>query len=269
MPPASVPAQSVLPSTPCRRDCWRRLPLALALVGGSSAVLAAHPLQTEDTGTQGAGNVELENGSTFQRTREGHVAMYQLQASLGATADLDLIVQPAWLRQRTSDGATASGPGDTNVDAKWRYFGASPLTLAIRAGGTVTTASRGLGIGGHRPALHAVLVATLDLAPLSLHVNVGDTREPSGTGLRGHVPFVSSAALYALDERWMLCGELAASRDPDPRVVPWSASVLAGVIRTLRPGLDLDAGWQSNVWASSAAPHSRQWLVGLTWRFAP
>ena len=40
----------------------RPAPLALTIAAGllSASAWAAHPLQTEDTGTQGSGNVEIE-----------------------------------------------------------------------------------------------------------------------------------------------------------------------------------------------------------------
>ena len=46
-------------------------------------------------------------------------------------------------------------------------------------------------------------------------------------------------------------------------VVP--GSVLAGAIWTVRPGLDLDLGYQRSF---SAQPVDRQWMAGLTYRFS-
>src|SRR5690242_6130420 len=77
---------------------------------------AAHPLQTEDTGTQGTGNIEIENG--LQRARSGpdSVIVYQPQVSLGLSTTFDAIVQPSFVSWRTRGpgGPDASGLGDTN-----------------------------------------------------------------------------------------------------------------------------------------------------------
>src|SRR3954469_13439113 len=69
---------------------------ALVLAVAAPASFAAHPLQTEDTATQGVGNLEVENG--LQRTHFASIPQttYQPQLSLGLAATLDAIVQPAW-----------------------------------------------------------------------------------------------------------------------------------------------------------------------------
>ena len=61
----------------------------------SRAAFAAHPLQTEDTGTQGPGNVEIENGFSRARSGSSTLAVYQPQLSLGLATPFDAIVQPS------------------------------------------------------------------------------------------------------------------------------------------------------------------------------
>ena len=80
---------------------------------------------TEDTGTQGTGNFELELG--FAQARDGGTRALEFgpQLSYGALYNLDLIVRPTWLYVRggAADGTT-QGFGDTGFDFKWRLSGA-------------------------------------------------------------------------------------------------------------------------------------------------
>jgi len=95
---------------------WRRATSAAAVLTVSVLAHAAHPLDTEDTATQGAGNIELENGFVRGRAAGVVTSGYQLQGSLGRTATLDLILQPSWVRQRRGVEPGRSGFGDTNLD---------------------------------------------------------------------------------------------------------------------------------------------------------
>ena len=239
------------------------LPLVLCLL--APAAFAAHPLQTEDTGTQGAGNVEIENGFASARFDSTTLTTYQPQVSVGLAPTVDAIVQPslAWLQAPSR--RAVSGAGDTNVDGKWRFRGSDPWSLAIRAGVQAPTSQKGLGLPPGRWAEHALLVATWDDAPTTVHANVGVTHLPRAAGTRETVGHLSAALMQALDERLILTVDGELDQDPDPHRHAWPGSVLAGAIWTARPGLDLDVGWQRSV---DARPVNRQWMAGLTYRFA-
>jgi len=235
----------------------------IAFVG---AAQAAHPLQTEDTGTQGAGNIELENGLSWSRAGASKSFAYQPQVSYGLTPTLDLIVQPSWLRIRDESKATLRGFGDTNVDGKWRFFGDAPLSFAVRAGVTIATSQGDLGIAHGEAAAHAVLVTTYDAAPFTVHGNLGLTQIPSGTGERRRIGRVSAALMWAASEALTLTVDGGAESNADPTRSTWPATLLVGAIYTIRPGLDVDIGYQSSVRTSVTI---REWLAGITYRFAP
>jgi len=241
--------------------------LAAALAGASGA-RAAHPIQTEDTGTQGAGNLELENGFSRERDADARgtvVAAWQPQLSIGLAPTLDAIVQPAWVSRRARGADTAAGTGDTNLDAKWRFYGADPWSLAVRAGLELPTARAGLGLAHGRLGEHALLAATWDAAPTTVHVNAGASHALAGPGVRATAVVVSAAVLQAIDERLLVTVDGQFTQDPSPARRAWPGDVLAGAIWTLRPGLDVDLGYEAGI---NARPSSRSWLAGLTWRFA-
>jgi hypothetical protein len=235
----------------------------LAALGLAGAAHAAHPLATEDTGTQGAGNVEFENGLSRARSGGTRVVAYQPQLSYGSLPALDVIVQPVWLSSKADGAGTVRGLGDTNVDVKWRFSGAAPLSLGVRAGVMFATSQHGLGLPHGDVSPHALLVATYDAAPYAVHGNVGVTYNPQNSGSREWVGRVSGALMWAGSEQLTLTAEVEAQANADPARKAWQGAWLAGVIYTIRPGLDLDGGFQG----LGGSLRGRTWLVGVTYRF--
>ncbi|MDY0747849.1 hypothetical protein SNE35_25325 [Paucibacter sp. R3-3] len=230
---------------------------------------AAHPLQTEDTGTQGEGNLELENGLDRARNRDGSRDFsYQPQLSWGLTPEVDLIVQPSWLAHRDpAGGPTHRAAGDTNLDAKWRFYGSAPWSLAVRAGVTLATSGQDLGQPKGTVGAHGLLALTLDAAPLTAHFNVGAAENPNDVGQRRRIASTSVALMWQASDALILTMDGSLQSNPDPFRKAWPGLLLGGVIWTVRPGLDLDVGWQKSY--GPAQPARRDLLMGLTWRFAP
>ncbi|HEX5122215.1 MAG TPA: hypothetical protein VFV97_03130, partial [Rhodanobacteraceae bacterium] len=85
----------------------------------SGNAIAGHPMLTEDTGTQGTGNAELELGYSWASDSGNRSFLFQPQLSYGASPTLDVIVQPSWY-SNDINGDSVRGAGDTNLDFKWR-----------------------------------------------------------------------------------------------------------------------------------------------------
>jgi Putative MetA-pathway of phenol degradation len=227
---------------------------------------AAHPLLTEDTGTQGAGNAELEHGLSWTREGSERSFAFQPQLSYGLFATFDVIAQPSWLSIKSPGTGTRRGFGDTALDAKWRFYGDAPLSLAVRAGLLLPTSERELGLPHGTTSAHALLVATVDAVPWTFHGNLGYVRNPNAPGLRREAGHASAAAMFAVNERWTLTVDAGIDSNSDPVRSDWQGIVLGGVIYTVRPGLDVDIGFQQGLHRDAA---SKQWLLGLTYRWAP
>jgi len=233
----------------------------LLLSSLNGAALAAHPLQTEDTGTQGKGNIEVENGLSWTRAAGATAFVFQPQLSYGLTPELDLIAQPTWTRQPGLRGFS-----DTNLDVKWRFFGAAPWSLGLRAGAALPTGDSRLGLPHGTASAHGLLVATYDEQPFTLHANVGMDRNPASAGMRRNIYRASAALMWAAREGLIWTLDAGTSSDPDPGRRAWPATLLGGVIYTVNAGLDVDLGYQVS---TGARPSTRQVLMGLTFRFAP
>lgn len=229
-----------------------------------TSVFAGHPMLSEDTGTQGKSNWELELGYAWIQSSADRSFLFQPQLSYGASPTLDLIVQPSWT---TVDGAPGRvrGLGDTNLDAKWRFYGAAPWSIGIRAGLELPTAQRGLGLPNGNVSPHAILVATVDLTPFAFDANLGYSYVPGDARQRPDRYHFSAAATYAANERLFLVLDAAADSNSDSTPGSSQAVALLGVIYTVHPGLDVDIGYRGRVGAVGPV---HQWLLGITFRGA-
>ncbi|HUI61640.1 MAG TPA: transporter [Steroidobacteraceae bacterium] len=247
-----------------RRSRAALFAVIFGLVG--SAAFAGHPMLSEDTGTQGRDNVELELGYDWSRQAGDHSFLFQPQLSWGASTTLDLIVQPSWIIDHAK-GGTARGSGDTNLDAKWRFYGSAPWSLGIRAGVSAPTARDDLGLQHDRFLPHAMLVATGDFTPFTLDANLGYGRAPADASQRGDLYHFSAAVTVESGQRLFFILDTSVDSNPDRDAGKTFAAVtLLGIIYTVRPGLDVDVGFRGRLNGTGPA---QQWLVGITFRGAP
>jgi hypothetical protein len=231
-------------------------------------VHAAHPLITEDTATQGSGKFELEIGNAW--TRDGPDRSFELgpQLSYGVLPQLDAILRPTWLDQRSTidgDSVHARGAGDTAADLKWRFFQRDKLSLAVRAGVNAPTGDADRGLGSGKPTYHGLLAASIDLAPFALHSNIGYTRNRADPMERRDLFHASAAAVSTVDATWrLLLAELAADTNVDTTRSVWPVVARVGAIYTVKKGFDIDIGYQTRL---NRAAARQVLLLGLTARW--
>jgi len=198
-----------------------RRPYIVSSAGGAilgilaTSAFAGHPMLSEDTGTQGKNNWELELGYAWIEAGADRVFLFQPQLSYGASPTLDFIVQPSWTTFEGTPGGRVRGLGDTNLDAKCRFYGAAPWSIGIRAGLGVPTSQHGLGLPNGNVSPHAILVATADLTPFAFDLNLGYSYVPGDPRQRPDLYHFSAAATYTANERLFLVLDAAADSNPD------------------------------------------------------
>ncbi|HEY2967009.1 MAG TPA: transporter, partial [Casimicrobiaceae bacterium] len=229
---------------------------------------AAHPLLTEDTGTQGAGKFELELGNTW--TRDGGDRAYEFgpQLSYGILPNLDGILRPSWNALRTAGDAaatTARGAGDTAIDVKWRFYEAGAVSVATRAGVDAPTGNAARGLGAGKATYHVLAAVSVDAAPLALHANLGYTRARADAINRRNLFHASTAAVMTIDSGWqLLLYDIGVDTNPKRAGSTTAGVVRIGAVYTVRQGCDVDFGYQARL--NHTAP-ARVVLAGLTVRW--
>ena len=255
------------------RSLSRALLVPLALGGaGLAASLpaqAAHPLITDDTGTQGTGHwqCELNTDQTRVRDEDGtstHTQAVNATLTRGITDTLDLAMNLPYQHLRTDGDDAVSGVGDITAQAKWRFHEAGNWSFALKPAVTLPSgnASKGLGTGRSTQALS--LIGQYQNGPWTWLTNAGATHYDNNQGLRTGLWSASTAVLYAPSERWSLAADVGASRNPDATGPSTLSYALAGAIYHWGKNVDLDVGYRQSL---QSGPIERTLGAGVTMRW--
>lgn len=202
----------------------RKIMIVAAMLGSSTA-LAAHPLATDDVGTQGAGRVEVE--ASALAAREPSVdSRVQLGVGLSVHAGLaerfDLGASTTYFG--SLDSGWDSRMGDPVLDLKWRLIDPEALPgLALRFDYVAPQAQNGqVGHGGG-----VVLITSLQREAWEGHFNVGALATGIGTTERALAATASLGAGWLPHPRLRLLAESVIAVDAVTRAV--SANALAAL----------------------------------------
>ena len=239
----------------------------LVLAMPHAAAWAAHPMLSEDPGTQGTGHAQLELGLAAVQgdtSFNGRGLLFSPQVSYGPGATVDLIVQGLWQSQSPAGAPTVRGIGNSLVDIKWRFFESDgTFALAVRAGVDLNTGDDSTGMGGGRPGAHVLAVAGWRYPDFSVYANVGYARIGQ-SGTRPGIGFFSVAIATPESAPLRTFIEAATFSNSDPANAQWPAIARPGFIYAVDTTLDLDVGVQTRL-NSSAMRVS--WLAGATLRW--
>lgn len=250
---------------------WIWGPLVLCRL--ASPAYAAHPLVTDDTGTQGRGRIQLEAVGEYSRSEDAGVVERTFIGptmpvlSVGLLDSLDLVTGLSYQRTTTEDAesrTTAAGATDVSVDAKWRFYEEGGLSLALKPGLTLPTGDHEKGLGTGRSTQHLLALGTLKAGAWSFHANAGWTRNANRAGDREGLWHASAAVARVLTRRLTAAVDVGADTNPDPASRRNPAYALAGLVCAVTPALDLDAGVKR---AFNVPGTGYSVLAGVTVRF--
>lgn len=248
------------------------LRLLVSFVLWPAAARAAHPLLTEDTGTQGAGHYQLELTHDLSHNEDagakGRTKSINAVFSIGLTDTIDAIVGLPYeqLTERTGSTSTSvSGYADMEIAAKWRFYDESPLSFALRPGLGLPTGNEDDSLGGGTviPSLFAVMTYASD--PWAFNLHLGYTRIlDEGPQERSHIYHASASIEHGFNESLRLVSDASIESNPEKSGHPNVGSAVIGMVHSLTPDLDFSFGYRKGL--TDAAP-DHAWLTGLAWRF--
>jgi hypothetical protein len=246
---------------------------------------AAHPFITDDTGTQGKGNWQLELQGDFlrdDRTAGGVEQKNKLNAytsvlSYGILDNLDVQLGVGYLNTRTTQNGTTiaeeSGMADSTLELKWRFYEKEDFSLALKPGVLLPTGDEEKGLGTGKASWGVSLLATWEADAWTFLGNVAYTRArfklpQDATEGRSDLWRISGGASYALTGEVRLVGELGlrANESRNDAFLPDSTSQfgMLGVIYSPTRKIDLDMGFRKNF---NRAEFDKAYLLGATFRW--
>lgn len=248
-------------------------------------VLAAHPLLTDDSGTQGAGGWQLELQGQRNRhdatagpvSQKSRLTLLSPVLTYGLLDSLDIALGLNHLRYRATENgvvtAEASGLSDSTLEIKWRFFERGDFSLAVKPGLSLPTGDENRGLGTGRASWGVNLIATQEMEPWTLLGNVSYTRlrfrQPQdAAAAREHLWRVSGGAAYALRSDVKLVGE-AGVRTNEAKEDPFLPGrngqfALLGAIWSPSKKIDLDVGLRKGL---NRAETDTVLLAGATFRW--
>jgi len=255
----------------------------------SSLVWAAHPFITDDTGTQGTGNWQLELQYEYGRNdatadagagpvrQESKAATFTSVLTYGLLENLDLALGLNRLNQHTTENGAvtedSSGMGDSTIELKWRFYDANGLSFALKPGVLLPTGDENKGLGSGKTSWGLNFITTLETKPWAFYGNIayGHVRyrlPQDEDANRSDLWRVSAGSAYTARDDLRLVGELGVRTNPaknDP-FLPGSTGRFAmiGLIYSPTDKTDLDIGFRKGL--NDAEP-DWTFLAGATFRW--
>ena len=240
------------------RRGWKRSAGALAAFLVATGAHGAHPLNTEDTGTQGKGRWQLELNGEMNRDQGVRGAQAAAVLSYGVVETVDLQAGLTWL-----DTGPQQGAGDSLAAVKWRFWEKDALSFAVRLGTTLPTGKDEKGLGTGRTTWNALLIGTYEGERWIFLAHLGHRRNRNNFGEREPLGEVSGAVLYKATESLKLLVDAVRISNPNPDSSTPQRFVIAGFIWQPRKDVDLDAGLR---WGNDPATDHAV-MAGITLRW--
>jgi hypothetical protein len=250
----------------------KRLLLSACMVlTAASSAFAAIPLITDDTGTQGKGNFQLELFGEYAQDSGSQITAKtsDLSATLtcGIINDIDIalgIPYEAWRADDSESVVQGSGIGDLSLEAKWRFYEKEGLSFALKPGVTIPTGDKAKGLGAGRPTYHVVFIATKQLKPWEFDMNAGYLYNEDSIGERKNIWSVSLDGQLEVLTNLKLALDAGAATNPDSSSGTPPSYILGGLIWSLRENLDIGLGIKGGL---TKPEPDISFRGGITWRF--
>jgi len=247
----------------------------------TGTAFGAHPLITDDTGTNGKGKFQVELTGEFSYDKEktdgikakekSFEAGVTVSAGILDTLDIVLGAPYQWIRAEEEGTITSDQDGiaDIGMEVKWRFFEQNGFSLALKPGITIPTGDEKKGLGTGRVCYGASFIATKDIEPFSFHLNLGYTHsefklKADRDSNEADIWHVSVAGTYDVIENLRLVANLGIERNPDKEDSVDPAFALIGLIYSVTPDLDIDLGFKAGL---SKTETDSALMTGLTMRF--
>jgi hypothetical protein len=230
--------------------------IVFCLAGRASA---AHPLVTDDTGTQGRGRYSLELSGEVAREKErlGTVTIREREAAItasfsaGLTDTIDLVAGLPWAWNiNREDGRQISddkGFADLSLELKWRFYDNGSFSLAVKPGVTLPSGNEEKGLGSGTPSYGVTLMASRDFAPFAVHLNAGYSRneyvlDADRDANRSNIWYGSLAVTFDVTKNLQMVADIGMESNGHRSDSSWPGFVLAGFIYAVTENLLLDVG---------------------------
>lgn len=219
-----------------------------------SAAFAAHPIITDDTGTQGRGKFQLEVNGQYDtdketmngvsvKTRGGQAGT---SFSYGVVENIDLVLGLPYVWSKVTEGGVSvydeKGLSDAAFEVKWRFFEKDGLSIGLKPGISLPTGNDEKGLGAGKTGYQIFLIGSKEAAPWAFHMNLGFIRNENDADEQKNIWHASMATTFEATKNLKLAGNAGIERNPDKSADKDPAFLIGGVIYSVAETIDVDMG---------------------------
>lgn len=236
------------------KEMIKKILTVIVVVLWYGAAFAAHPLITDDTGTQGGGKFQLEVNGEYGHEEEDGVTENAMEVaaalSYGINNDIDIVLGIPYQYIRTEDSEETvdeDGLSDMSIEMKWHFYEKDGLSFALKPGALLPVGDEEKGLGNGRASYGLVFITTKEAEPLAFHFNLGYTRneyklEEDDEANRKDIWHVSLASELQIFEKLSAAANIGTERNPDRESNTNPAFILGGLIYSVTENFDVDFG---------------------------
>jgi hypothetical protein len=243
------------------------------LFGLAGKAHAAHPLITDDAGTQGKGKGQFEFVGEYDHDKKEGVTTDSIAVptipvlSYGMTDATDIVLGISYEQVRTNDSqntTTVDGISDASIELKWRFYEHDGLSFALKPGITLPTGNDEKGLGAGRATSHLFFITTKEVKPWAFHLNLGYIRNENKVDERIDIWHASLAGVLDVLKNLKAVANIGMESDRDKASNAGPGFILGGFIYSISENLDFDIGIKKGF-----NNHGTDYSIpaGITWRY--
>ncbi|MBI4680790.1 MAG: transporter [Nitrospirae bacterium] len=225
-----------------------------------SSAFGAHPLITDDAGTQGRKKFQIEVNSEFsydkekkfsedtgdwvtEKTTGGEIAT-NLSYGVDDYTDIVIGLPYQWSEVKENDivASDEDGVSDMSMEMKWRFYEKDGLNFALKPGVTLPTGDDERGLGSGRTTYSMVFIATKEISPAAFHLNFGYKRNDNKVDERRDIWHASFASDVEVVKNLEAVANIGVERNHTKTSHTQPAFILGGLIYSVSENLDIDLG---------------------------
>jgi len=269
----------------------KRILVVFAVLISYGTAFGAHPLITDDTGTQGKGKIQMEVNSEFTKEKEQQYntdeAKWETKKetggelatilSYGITDNTDIVLGLPYQWKKTSiDGVVTTdateqsdGISDMSLEVKWRFFEKDGLSFALKPGIRVPTGDENKGLGNGRASYSLMFITTKEIKPWAFHLNLGQTRneyklQADKEANRKDIWHASLASEVEVIKDLKAVANIGIERNPDRASNTHPAFILGGLIYSVTENISVDIGLKGGL---NKPATDLTFLAGIAFKF--
>lgn len=238
-----------------RKTRWLLQSRIFLLAAFAPPAWAAHPLITEDTGTQGTGRWQLELNVERQKEGNARATQWGSTVSYGFRDNADLQVGIPYV--------VGQGKADAAIDVKWRFHEQGVTSLGLKPGVTLPSGNEQRGLGTGKPTVGTLLILSYEPEGWSFHTHAGYRYNRNSVNDRESLSHFSASLWLKPTDKLKLVSDASYDTNPDRSSNTSLRQYVLGFIYSVTKDFDVDAGYRRG----NSPAIDRALMAGITLRW--